>query len=96
MMAVLRRSHITARQHAVLHVVEQHGPVTGSEVHYHGFTVSAEAARASLSRLEARKFVDAHYTGGSRGRAYVITPRGSEALAAYDGERMADEEDDDA
>lgn len=76
---------ITPRQHAVLHVVETHGPVTATEVDRHGFTASESAARASLSRLEARGLVAAEYTTGSgRGRAYVITERGAAALTAFD------------
>lgn len=84
--------HITPRQHAVLHVVETHGPITPVEVDRHGFTASESAARASLSRLEARRLVAAEYTtsrGG--GRAYVITKRGCAALLAFDGEPLPDD-----
>jgi DNA-binding PadR family transcriptional regulator len=78
---------ITARQHAVLHVVQEHGPITAREVDRHGFTASEGAARASLSRLETRGLVDADYTAhGGRGRGYTITSKGASALAAFDAD----------
>lgn len=82
-----RELRITARQHALLHIVETHGPITPADVHYHGFTVSESAARASLSRLERRKLVEAEYTTSSGcGRAYVVTVHGASVLAMFDAE----------
>lgn len=81
-------SKLTDRQRDALHIVEQHGPLTPRDLDRQGFSASVDAARLQLTRLEKRRFVEATYTesdGG--GRAYRITEKGAEALAAAHGER---------
>lgn len=79
-----RADRLTLKQANVLFAVIQNGPVTPAAVAMHTL-MTESAARASLSRLDARALVAAQHTGTfQRARAYVATERGRAALAAAD------------
>lgn len=62
---------LTRLQNDVLGIVRECGPVTAADVAYH-LPIGTDRARGVLARLEARKLVDAVYTGhGRSGRAFV-------------------------
>lgn len=70
----------------VLWVVDDHGPVTASEVGSH-LLMSDSAARSALRSLEAKKLVDTTYTNlraGRRGRGYVTTALGQTVVAGME------------
>ena len=68
---------LTRLQQDVLGIVRACGPVTVAAVAYH-LPIGEASARGVLARLEAKRLVDAVYTGtGSSARAYVAeAPRG--------------------
>lgn len=63
---------LTRLQEDVLGVVRECGPVTVADVAYH-LPIGESSARGVLARLEAKRLIDATYTGHHRGngRAYV-------------------------
>lgn len=81
---------MTTKQISALHTVEAHGPLTAAELDRHTL-MGADAARSMLARLEQRLLVEAHYSGGGRARAYVITGRGAQELAVFDALTGSDE-----
>ena len=79
-----RQRPLTRRQQDLLFIVGQNAPVTARDVHYHLPSLSPEAARSAIARVETRGLLDRQYTGLRRGErcAFVLSTRGAEALDA--------------
>ena len=78
---------ITARQEAVLGVVENCGPVTARDVGEYHLPIGISSARSHLNALERKGLVSAVYTGSGvsmTARSYQITAAGEEALASVE------------
>jgi DNA-binding MarR family transcriptional regulator len=75
---------LTAMQAQVLGVIGAYGPVDPPEIARH-LLVDVASARSRCRSLEDRGLIGAHYTSGTRGRAYEITSDGREALRAEFG-----------